>query len=717
MTNAYNILVVDDDAVMRLLASQALIGSGFNVTEATGGKQALQLVKQKKPDLILLDVTMPEFNGFSVCRELRKSEESRNIPVIMLTALDDVKSISTAYEAGATDFIIKPINWHILVQRVNYVLRASEAFHALRTNQKQLELAQQIAHIGHWEWNLERDTLQGSAEAYRIFGIDIGTPVNSSQITRAIPKCDMEMINRSMRELVKSGAGFSLEHEVKRPSGEIRVVQQQAEIFSMNGDRVRQIIGTIRDITIEKQTEEHIRRLAFYDSLTGLPNRRMFQERLTNAIAVAKRNNDQIAVLFLDLDRFKRINDTLGHSIGDAFLAEMAARLRNLIRRSDTVAAHSIDREADLVARLGGDEFTVLLTDFKQTIDIAKIARRILFEFQKPVTVNGREVSSGVSIGIALYPDDGLDVDTILKNADTAMFHAKSSGRGRYQYYSAEMNASALAKLALENDLRHAIANRDFVLHYQPKLDMATDRIVSVEALVRWQHPQRGLILPSEFIGLAEETGMIMELGAMVIEEACLQFNRLQSQGVHLESVAVNLSPVQFRRTDLVEHIAEILDSTGVPHHCLELEITEGVVMHNEEKSIETMRRLKLLEIGLSMDDFGVGYSSLSHLTRFPIDRLKIDRSFISDLPQNHEKAAVVRAIIAMAHSLNLTTVAEGVETLEQERFMRSAGCNQFQGYFLSRPIPAEELALLVHRFNYEKDLNKPNPKNRALQE
>ena len=349
---------------------------------------------------------------------------------------------------------------------------------------------------------------------------------------------------------------------------------------------------------------------------------------------------------------------------------------------------------------MGGDEFTVLLTDFKHTLDAAKVAQRILSEIQRPVVINGREVISGVSIGIALYPEDGRDVDTIIKNADTAMFHAKSSGRGRYQYYSAEMNASAVAKLALESDLRHAIARSEFLLHYQPKLDLATNRIVSVEALVRWQHPKRGLVQPGEFIELAEETGMIMELGAYVITQACLQFKQWQAMGIDLESIAVNLSPVQFRRDDLVEHIAEILDSTGVPPNRLELEITEGAVMHNEEKSIETMKRLKALGISLSMDDFGVGYSSLSHLTRFPIDRLKIDQSFISDLPQNQEKAAVVRAIVAMAHSLNLATVAEGVETAEQERFMKAVGCDQFQGYFLSRPIPAQELKALIEKFH-----------------
>ena len=700
MSATHNILVVDDDSMMRLLASQALDASGYAVTQASGGKEALDCVARKKPHLILLDVTMPDFDGFAVCRALRETDDTKNIPVIMLTALDDVKSIGRAYEAGATDFIIKPINWHILVQRVNYVLRASEAFSALRTSQSRLEHAQRIAHLGHWEWDIESDLIQGSDEAYRIFGIAPGTPLDSTRVSNTIPAEDVERIAGGMRQLIKYGVSFSLEHRVQHSNGEYRVVQQQAEVFAFTGARAKQIIGTVRDITVEKQTEEHIRRLAFFDSLTGLPNRRMFQERLINALALAERREKQVAVLFLDLDRFKRINDTLGHAIGDAFLAEIAARLKTLMRRSDTVASNSDDREEDLIARLGGDEFTVLLTDFKHTLDAAKVAQRILSEIQRPVVINGREVISGVSIGIALYPEDGRDVDTIIKNADTAMFHAKSSGRGRYQYYSAEMNASAVAKLALESDLRQAIARSEFLLHYQPKLDLATNRIVSVEALVRWQHPKRGLVQPGEFIELAEETGMIMELGANVITQACLQFKQWQAVGIDLESIAVNLSPVQFRRDDLVEHIAAILDSTGVPPNRLELEITEGAVMHNEEKSIETMKRLKALGISLSMDDFGVGYSSLSHLTRFPIDRLKIDQSFISDLPQNYEKAAVVRAIVAMAHSLNLLTVAEGVETAEQERFMKVVGCDQYQGYFLSRPIPARELEALIEKFH-----------------
>ena len=698
MSTQYHILVVDDDPMMRLLAAQALDASGFNVVEAVGGKEALECVKQKTPDLILLDVTMPEIDGFFVCRELRKTETTKNIPVIMLTALDDVKSIGSAYEAGATDFIIKPINWHILIQRVNYVLRASAAFSALRTSQARLEHAQRIAHLGHWEWDVARDSIHGSDEAYRIFGIEPGTALSSNIFKNAIPADDAQRLRRGLRRLIRDRVTFLLEYRVIRPGGEIRIVQQQAEISAANGKCVEKIIGTIRDITIEKQTEEHIRQLAFYDSLTGLPNRRMFQERLTSALALAEHNKTQVAVLFLDLDRFKRINDTLGHSIGDAYLAEIAARLKALVRRSDMVASNG-EGEENLIARLGGDEFTVLLTDFKNNLDVAKVAQRILNTIKNPVLIDGREVVSSVSVGIALYPEDGQNVDSIIKNADTAMFHAKSSGRGRYQYFSNEMNASAMAKLALENDLRQAITNHEFFLQYQPKLDLNTNRIVSVEALVRWRHPQRGIIPPVEFIGLAEETGMIMELGALVIEEACLQFKRWQTAGIALESIAVNLSPVQFRRDDLVAHIAEILANTGVAPVCLELEITEGVVMHNEEKSIQTMKNLKSLGISLSMDDFGVGYSSLSHLTRFPIDRLKIDQSFIADLPQNLEKAAVVRAIVAMAHSLKLVTVAEGVETAAQEQFMRAVGCNQFQGYFLSRPVAANEIESLITKF------------------
>ncbi len=699
MSARFNILIVDDDPMMRLLAGQALEASDFNVVEAAGGKEALESVKLQTPDLILLDVTMPEIDGFFVCRELRKTEKTKNIPVIMLTALDDVKSIGNAYEAGATDFIIKPINWHILVQRVNYVLRASEAFRDLRTSQARLEHAQRIAHLGHWEWDVERDSIHGSDEAFRIFGIEPGTAISSILFENAIPADDALRLKRGLRRLIRDRVTFLLEHRVIRPGGEIRIVQQQAEISAATGKFVEKIIGTIRDITVAKQMEEHIRQLAFYDSLTGLPNRRMFQERLTSALALAEHNGTQMAVLFLDLDRFKRINDTLGHSIGDAYLAEIAVRLKALVRRSDMVAS-SVEREEDLIARLGGDEFTVLLTDFKNNLDVAKVAQRILNTIKKPVLIDGREVASSVSVGIALYPEDGIDVETIVKNADTAMFHAKSSGRGRYQYYSAEMNASAMAKLALENDLRRAISRHEFLLHYQPKLDLASNRIVSVEALVRWQHPQRGIIPPVEFIGLAEETGLIMDLGMIVLEQACRQFKHWQAAGIELESVSVNLSPVQFRREDLVEHIGAVLKSAGLDPNRLELEITEGVVMHNEEKSIDTMNRLKRLGIGLSMDDFGVGYSSLSHLTRFPIDRLKIDQSFISNLPQNQEKAAVVRAILAMAHSLNLTSVAEGVETREQEMFLRSAGCHQYQGYLFSKPVPAEQLEHLVREVN-----------------
>ena len=337
-----------------------------------------------------------------------------------------------------------------------------------------------------------------------------------------------------------------------------------------------------------------------------------------------------------------------------------------------------------------------MLTDYGDTQDIAKIAQRILNTIKKPISIGRREVYSGASIGIAIYPNDGVDLDTLLKNADTAMFHAKSAGRGRYQYYSEDMNASFLAKLSLESDLRQAINRREFVLHYQPKLDFATNQIVSAEALIRWQHPHRGLIFPTEFIELAEETGMIVELGDIAIEMACRQLADWRRMNAPILTIAVNLSPSQFRRDDLVGHIAGMLHATGIEAQSLELEITEAAVLHSEETAIRAMKELRQLGVGLAIDDFGVGYSSLGHLTRFPIDRLKIDRSFIADLPENHQKAAVVRAITAMARSLGLTTVAEGVETVAQERLMRALGCDQYQGHFLSAALPPDELLHLL---------------------
>jgi diguanylate cyclase (GGDEF)-like protein/PAS domain S-box-containing protein len=700
MSNAAKILVVDDDPMMRLLSSQALQAAGYAVDEAYDGYQALERITAVNPDLVLLDVTMPGYDGFAVCRTLRERTDSKHTPIIMLTSLDDGESIKNAYDAGATDFILKPINWHILVQRVNSVLRAAHAFEELRDSRGRLEHAQRIAHLGNWEWDLDSNVLYGSDEAYRIFGFLPGSAIDPARIAATLSREDQTQINQAIRLLVTKNRPFSIEHSIRRADGEMRIVEQHAEVLLRKERRVHRIIGTIRDVTVQRNTEEKIRRLAFYDSLTGLPNRAMFQERLIGSLASAADAGTQVAILFLDLDRFKRINDSLGHSVGDEFLRAIGARLRTLVRRTDLVAAALDQVEEDLVARLGGDEFTVMLTDFGTVEDIAKVAQRIIAMVKKPINIGGHEVFSSASVGIAVYPMDGADLDTLLKNADTAMFHAKAVGRDGYQYYSDDMNVSTANRLSLETGLRQALVRQEFVLHYQPKVDLATNQIVAAEALVRWNHPSGRLIYPNDFIGIAEETGMIMDLGDIVIESACLQLQAWQRAGFPLKSVAVNLSPLQFKRRDLVDHIAAILRRTGVPPQCLELEITEGAVMHSEEAAIAMMIELKDLGVSLAMDDFGVGYSSLSYLTRFPIDHLKIDRSFIADLPQNQEKAAVVRAIIAMACSLKLNTVAEGVETVDQERFLKAAGCHQFQGYLLSPPIPASALEQLIERTN-----------------
>jgi diguanylate cyclase (GGDEF)-like protein len=424
-------------------------------------------------------------------------------------------------------------------------------------------------------------------------------------------------------------------------------------------------------------SEEQLRRQVYHDTLTGLPNRALFQDRLALAVAQAHRHGKGLAVLFLDVDRFKVINDSLGHSVGDRLIREVAARLRSCLREGDTVA------------RLGGDEFTLLLPDVGQAVDAAKVAKKVLDLVRMPFDLDGRELFVTSSMGISLYPDDGSDAETLVKNADAAMYRAKEQGRDHYQLYTPALNATALERLALESSLRRALAHDELLLHYQPILDVATRRLHGVEALLRWHHPELGLVPPAEFIPLAEVTGLILAMGPWVLRTACAQARAWQHVQPGLR-VAVNLSARQFQEAGLVGHVTDALADTGLDPRCLQLEITESSAMQNAQTAIQTLRELKALGVGLSIDDFGTGYSSLSYLRRFPIDTLKIDQSFIRDIGTDPDDAAIASAIIALAHTLKLTVVAEGVETEDQLEFLSRHGCDRTQGYLFSRPLSAE---------------------------
>ncbi|MBM4124825.1 MAG: EAL domain-containing protein, partial [Nitrospira sp.] len=466
----------------------------------------------------------------------------------------------------------------------------------------------------------------------------------------------------------------------------------QAELICDADGTPARMVGTVQDITDRKRTEEQIHRLAHYDGLTNLPNRRLFQDRLERALASTHRRQKLLAVLLLNLDQLKRVNDTFGPTGGDLVLRSLSERLLACIRQSDSVMPHSAEEGSVTVSRLGGDEFTILLTDIGSPQDSAKVARRILAALACPFPVGDQEVFLTGSLGISLAPSDGTDADSLLKNAGTAMNHAKKQGRNTYQFYAQDMNAAALQRLTMENALRKALGRDEFELYYQPQVDIRRWQIIGVEALIRWRHPDLGLVPPAQFIPLAEETGLIAPIGEWVLRTACTHHKAWLSAGLPPIRMSVNLSSLQFDQPDLCDIVQQILRNTAMPPECLDLELTEGILMRDAAATIKTLQRLKQLGLALAIDDFGTGYSSLSYLKRFPLDTLKIDRAFIRDVTNNADDAAITTAIIAMAHSLKLRVMAEGVETDAQLAFLREQGCDELQGYLVSKPIPAQDL-------------------------
>jgi diguanylate cyclase (GGDEF)-like protein/PAS domain S-box-containing protein len=428
-----------------------------------------------------------------------------------------------------------------------------------------------------------------------------------------------------------------------------------------------------------KLAEQRAKHLADHDALTGLPNRRLLEDRLTQALALSYRNRKQTAVMFVDLDRFKTINDSLGHAVGDLLLKEVALRLVNQLRTGDTIC------------RIGGDEFVVVLPEIKRASDAAQVAKKLIDELSRPVAADERELSVTPSIGIAVYPDDGRDAETLIRNSDAAMYHAKEMGRANYQFFTAEMNLAASRRLALESDLRRALGKDELRVHYQPVLDARTGRVSGHEALVRWQHPERGLVPPAEFIALAEDTGMILKLGEWVLREACRWATFIGvERGLQ---IAVNLSARQFNDPKLVQIVAAALHETGLPARLLELEITETTAMQRTDTALGTLQRLKQLGVSVAIDDFGTGHSSLSYLKRFPVDKLKVDRSFTAEVPGDADQCAIVSAIVALAHALDIQVVGEGVETEAQREFLRNCGCDYLQGYLIGKPLDADSAA------------------------
>ena len=667
------ILIADDDPLSRLFVRNALEPAGMTVAEATGGQDALVKFEALAPDLVVLDIMMPDMDGYLTCSRLRTLPRGKRVPILILTGLDDAHSIAQAYQHGATDFITKPVNATILCHHVRYMLRTNNVLHALIRSESRLELAQRIARIGNWDWNPKTNRLSMSNELCRLLGVrpqDFGGTFEA--FLNLIHPDDRPVVTGALERLVSQHTPCDIDHRVVLPN------------------------GTDFIITARKQAERAIHQLAYYDSLTGLANRVLFKDRLSNALSYAERYHQHLATLFIDLDRFKVINDTLGHTVGDRLLTHVAERLSESVRQSDSVGRHADHEPTHALARLGGDEFTILLTALPTPEDAGRVARRILEALAHPLSIDGHEIFISASIGISIFPSDGATVEALLKNADTAMYHAKEQGRNNCQFYSSGLNAAAAERLDLENELRRALEREEFVVFYQPKLNIHSRKILGAEALVRWKHPKRGLVPPGVFLNAAIDTGLIRPMDEWVLREACRQVKAWETAGLPPITVSANVSNSLFHGRTLPATVADALRDSGLNPSQLELELTESIAMRDVEASVTMLEGLRTMGVRLSIDDFGTGYSSLSYLQRFPLSRLKIDQSFVRDLLTNENNVKITRAIIAMAHSLNLSVLAEGVETEGQLARLREEGCDEVQGYLFSRPVCAEDFEKLL---------------------
>jgi diguanylate cyclase (GGDEF)-like protein/PAS domain S-box-containing protein len=733
-----NILVVDDTPHNLHLLSTTLTQQGFEVKGVINGLMALRVARSASPDLILLDITMPDMNGYEICQELKADPQTRDIPVIFLSALDDAIDKVKAFSVGGIDYITKPfqveevlarINSQLTLQAAKAEIRQLNAELELRIKQRtvQLETAYNKLEATNQELQQQIQERQKASELLNQSEERLESILNSledvvwsadaiaSKLLYLNPAAEkvygrpkeeflknfnlrLEVIHPDDRKrneiqqsiplLLESGS-LDLEYRILRPDGEIRWLSDRSHVVKNERGETIRLDGIIYDITERKLAQEKLLHDALHDSLTGLPNRILFMERVEQALKHSKRRSYYLfAVLFIDLDRFKTINDSLGHSSGDELLIEIAGLLQGCLRSTDTVA------------RLGGDEFTVLLEDFNDIDDVLRITERIQNKLSLPFDLDGHTIFTSASIGIVISSRQYQQGAELLRDADIAMYRAKELGKARYAIFDREMYERTIKLSRLERDLRLALQNKEFYLNYQPIICLKTGELAGFEALLRWQHPEQGFISPADFIPIAEDTGSIVQIGEWVLYEACRQLRIWQIQFPHIHSLkmSVNLAIQQIKQSSLLEILNRILLETGLDGNCLKLEITESMLMDDGEATIELLVQIREKKIQLSIDDFGKGYSSLSYLHRFPINTIKIDRSFVSNMNSDEENFEIVKTIATLAHTLGMDVVAEGVETEAQMTHLKTLGCEYGQGYLFSKPVDAEAIESMLEK-------------------
>ena len=678
------VLIADDDALLRDIATATLENAGFDVQVASTGKAAVAACAARLPDIALLDVEMPSGNGYEACAAIRAMPGGVNVPIVMVTGHDDPASIDQAYDVGATDFVVKPINWALIVHRIRYVLRGARNLDALRfSEQKNAALLKAIPDgiflvdadgaISHIV-----SPIPGLIDDHRAYS------PGSRRFADLLPQVAQDRATACLSATLR-GAPAAFEFSLETAGDATRHFECR---YAPNAGG--QVLAIIRDITARKRTEAHIHRLAYFDVLTGLPNREWLGDYLSQSLAEGRREGRGVGVLYIDLDQFKRINDTLGHETGDALLRMVTDRLNAL-------PGVDVDMQGQF-ARVGGDEFILVLTGRPTVQSAQRAAERIQAALVAPFLHGGYEFVVTASIGIALFPDHGNDAQSLLKNADAAMYEAKASGRNQYRVYTSAVHARALKRLSLEMELRHAFENSQLEVYYQPKYETRSLQLVGAEALLRWFHPERGQIPTLDFVAVAEEIGLIGDIGRWVMQRACWDLCQWRNQGLQLPRVAVNVSGRDFMRPEGLLHMSDTVGQARLSPSLFELELTEGVLMQDAEAGRRSLLTLKEFGFALAVDDFGTGYSSLSYLKRFPLDTLKIDRSFVKDIGIDADDAAIVRAIIALGHNLGLGIVAEGVSSAVQLEFLRAEGCDSVQGFLMSPAVPAGTFADFIRR-------------------
>ena len=681
------LLVEDNPGDARLIqeALSEIVQPHFHLKRVENLAGAREALAQQDFAAIFLDLSLPDSQGMNTVRQIELA--APDVPLIVLTGLDDEALAVEAVRSGAQDYLVKSdVTPHLLARVARYAIERQRLVTERRQSEESLRLAAKVFESST-EGIVITDTaghiLRVNAAFTEITGYPFPEIAGETPRLLKSGRHDTDFYRKMWTSLQADGR-WQGEIWNKRKNGE--VYPEWMNIGSVKNDmgETTHFVGTFSDITQRKAAEERIRFLSNYDALTGLPNRGLLQDRVTQALNAAKHLNSKAALLMIDLDRFKNINESLNHDFGDLLLQLVGQRLANCTRAIDTLA------------RSGGDEFVILMPEIRHAGEVAAMANSVLSAMNQPFQLDTNEINITSSIGISVFPSDGDNGQILMKNSDVAMYRAKELGRNNYQFYTQDMNARTFETLAMENSLRHALKRQEFRLHYQPQIDIASGAIIGMEALIRLQHPETGMVPPGSFIPLAEETGLIVPIGEWVLNEACFQTKEWHDQGHAGLRVAVNLSAHQFRHKGLLDSVSRALDESGLPPGKLELELTESILMHDTEEIIATLHQFKRMGVQLSIDDFGTGFSSLAYLKRFDMDKLKIDQSFVRDITSDPNDLAIARAVIALGHSLNLKVIAEGVETAEQLALLKEYGCDEMQGFYFSRPRPAAEILPLL---------------------